>query len=129
MQLLTRFVTTALALAAAAWVLDGIRFAGPVRGTAELQEKAVPFLLVTLILTLVTWFVKPVLKVLSFPLILLTLGLFLIVINAFVLWLSAWLAGQLDIGFRVAGFWPAVGGALVITIVTMVVDRLWDDKK
>lgn len=129
MHLLTRFVTTALALAAAAWVLDGIRFAGPVRGTAELQEKAVPFLLVTLILTLVTWFVKPVLKVLSFPLILLTLGLFLIVINAFVLWLSAWLAGQLDIGFRVAGFWPAVGGALVITIVTMVVDKLWDDKR
>lgn len=129
MRLLTRFATTALALAAAAWLLDGIRFAGPVRGTAELQEKAVPFLLVTLILTLVTWFVKPVLKVLSFPLILLTLGLFLIVINAFVLWLSAWLAGQLDIGFRVAGVWPAVGGALVITIVTMVVDAVWDDKK
>ena len=55
---------------------------------------------------------------------LVTLGLFLLVINALMLMLTGWLAEQLDIGFRVTGFWPAVGGAIVITVVTWIVDGL-----
>jgi putative membrane protein len=72
----------------------------------------------------VTSFVKPALKLLSLPFIIVTLGLFLLVINALMLMLTGWLAEQLDIGFRVTGFWPAVGGAIVITIVTWIVDGL-----
>ena len=69
---------------------------------------------------------KPVLTILSIPFIVVTLGLFLLVINAAMLKLTSWLADQLDpvvdVGFHVEGFWPAVGGAIVITVVGWIVD-------
>jgi putative membrane protein len=123
-RFLTWLVTTAVSLAVATWLFDGIYFTGPHHGTAELQEKLLPLLAVALILGGVSAFVKPVLKLLSIPLILLTLGLFLLVINAGMLMLTAWLAGKLDLGFHVDGFWTAVGGALVITVVGWIVDGL-----
>lgn len=116
---MTWLFTNAVALAAAAWLIDGIKFTP---GNAPTSEKVVPLLLVALILGAVTAFVKPVLKVLSFPLILLTLGLFLLVINAGMLLLTDAIAEAADIGFTVTGFWPAVGGAIVITVVTWIVD-------
>lgn len=122
-RFLTWLITTAIALAAAAWIMDGIRFTGPRQGMAEIEEKILPLLLVALILGVVTSFVKPVLTILSIPFIILTLGLFLLVINALMLLLTSWLAEQLDIGFKVTGFWPAVGGAIIITITTWIVDR------
>ena len=73
--------------------------------------------------------VKPVLTFLSLPVVILTLGLFLILINAAMLALTSWLAGQLDLGFHVDGFWTAVGGAIVITVVTRVVDSLLGPEK
>ena len=124
MRIVSWLITHALGLAAAAWLFDGIRFAGPGRGVAEVQEKLLPLLAVALILGLVSATVKPVLTFLSFPVVLLTLGLFLLLINAAMLGLTGWLAGQLDLGFRVNGFWTAVGGALVITVVTRVADSL-----
>jgi putative membrane protein len=123
-RFLTWLVTTAVALAAATWIMDGIRFTGPRHGMEEIQEKILPLLLVALILGVVTSFVKPVLTILSIPVIILTLGLFLLVINALMLMLTSWLAEQLDIGFKVTGFWPAVGGAIIITITTWIVDGL-----
>ena len=65
---------------------------------------------------------KPILQILSIPFIIVTLGLFLLVINAGMLLLTGWLAEQFDLGFHVDGFWTAVGGAIVITIVTWMVD-------
>ena len=59
---------------------------------------------------LVTSFVEPVVKLLSLPFIILTLGLFLFVINALMLMLTGWLADRLDLGFHVDGFWTAVLG-------------------
>lgn len=126
-RFLTWLLTTAIALAVAAWMVDGIRFTGPRSGLEELQGKLVPLLLVALILGGVSALVKPVLTFLSFPFIIITLGLFLLVINAAMLLLTGWLAEELDIGFRVTGFWPAVGGAIVITVVTWIVDRLIGD--
>ncbi len=122
MRIVLRLISTALALAVAAWLLDGIAFTGPSSGTEELQEKLLPLLLVAAILGLVTSFVKPLLVIVSFPLVILTLGLFLLVINALMLLLTDALADALDIGFRVDGFWSALGGAVVITIVTWMVD-------
>jgi putative membrane protein len=116
--------SNAVALAVAAWLIDGIRFTGPTSGTDELTHKLLPVLGVALILGIVTALVKPVLTVLSFPIVILTLGLFLLVINAAMLLLTGWLADALGIGFEVTGFWPAVGGALVITIVTWFVGRM-----
>lgn len=128
MRLLTWLATNAVALAAATWLLDGIRFTGPTQGSAEISHKLVPLLVVAAILGVITSFVKPVLKVLSLPFILLTLGLFLLVINAVLLLLTGWVAGQLDVGFHVSGFWTAVGGAIVITVVTWAVDALVGDR-
>lgn len=130
---MTRFlswlVTTAVAVDVAALLIDGIYFTGPTHGTEEIKHKLVPLLLVSLILGVVTSLVKPVLTFLSIPFIIVTLGLFLLVINAAMLKLTSWLADKLDIGFHVEGFWPAVGGALVVTVVTWVVDGLIGDSR
>jgi putative membrane protein len=129
MRFLSWLVTTALAVAAAAWLLDGIRFSGPTEWPDEFTEKLVPLLLVALILGVVTSFVKPILTILSIPFIIVTLGLFLLVINAAMLRLTSWLAGELDIGFTVTGWWPAIGGAIVITLTTWVVDGVIGEKR
>ena len=121
-RFLSWLVTTAVAVAVATLLIDGIRFTGPAHGEAEIKHKLVPLLLVALIFGVITSFVKPVLTFLSIPFIVLTLGLFLLVINAALLMLTSWVADKLDIGFHVTGFWPAVGGAIVITVVTWIVD-------
>jgi putative membrane protein len=121
-----RFVTwllsTAAAVAVATWLFGGIFFTGPSSGSAEVQHKILPLLLVALILGAISSFVKPVITFFSIPFIILTLGLFLLVINALMLMLTAWIAGQVDIGFHVEGFWTAVGGSLVITLVNTFID-------
>jgi putative membrane protein len=123
-RFLTWLLTSAVAVAAAALLIDGIYFTGPVHGQEEIKHKLVPLLFVALILGVVTSFVRPVLTFLSIPLIVVTLGLFLVIINAAMLKLTSWLADKLDIGFHVEGFWPAVGGAIVITVVTWIVDSV-----
>jgi putative membrane protein len=125
-RLLGWLLGNAVALAVAAWLIDGIRFTGPTTGTEEIRHKLLPLLGVALILGVVSALVKPVLQILSLPFIILTLGLFLVVINAAMLLLTGWLADRLGIGFEVTGFWPAVGGAIVITIVTWFVGRVLD---
>jgi putative membrane protein len=127
-RFLTWLLTNAIALAIAAALFDGISFGGPDQGQAEITEKLLPLLLVALILGAVTSFVKPVLQILSIPLILLTLGLFLLVINALMLMFTGWLAGVLGIGFQVDGFWTAVGGSIVITLATWALDGLIGDR-
>ncbi|WP_205472804.1 phage holin family protein [Nocardioides sp. SYSU D00038] len=129
MRFVTWLVTTALGVAAAAWLVEGIAFSGPSSGRAEIEEKILPLLLVAVILGVVTSLVKPVLTVLSFPLIIVTLGLFLVVINAAMLRLTAWLADELGVGFRVDGWWPAIFGAVVVTLTTWVVDSLIGPEK
>ena len=124
MRFLSWLVTTAVAVAAATLLIDGIYFTGPIHGQEEIKHKLVPLLLVALILGVVTSFVKPILTILSIPFIVLTFGLFLLIINAAMLKLTSWLADKLDIGFHVTGFWPAVGGAIVITVVTWIVDSV-----
>lgn len=73
-----------------------------------------------LVLTLLNAIIRPILYLISFPLIVLSLGLFLVVINALLLQLTAYFVK----GFTVSGFWASVGGALVISIVTSVLN-LW----
>lgn len=130
---MTRFlswlVTTAIALSVATLLIDGIYFTGPVHGQEEIKHKLVPLLVVSLILGVITSFVKPVLTVLSIPFIVVTLGLFLLVINAGLLKLTSWVADQLDVGFHVERFWPAVGGAIIITVVTWIVDGLFGETR
>lgn len=117
MRFITWLLTNAAGIAVAARLLDGITVEG-----ADWKAKAVPLLVVALILGLVTVFVEPIVKVLSLPFIVLTIGLFLLVINALMLLLTSWIAGQADVGFHVEGFWTALIGSLIITIVTGFID-------
>lgn len=117
MRFVTWLLTYAAGLAVAAWLLDGIRLDGPSSGQAEIQEKLLPLFVVALILGLVSTFVEPVVKLISLPFIILTLGFLLLVINALMLLLTAELAGAFDLGFRVDGFWNALVGAVIVTVV------------
>jgi putative membrane protein len=114
-------LTNAVALAAACQLVPGVGFDGASHGSAELSDKVGPLLLVALIMGLVNAVVRPVVKVLSLPLVVLTLGLFLLVVNALMLFVTEGLAGLADLGFHVDGFWAAVGGAIVVTVVTWLV--------
>jgi putative membrane protein len=119
-------LTNAVALAVACQVFDGIGFGGGAdAGWREVTDKVWSLLFVALILGVVSSVVGPVLKLLSLPFIVITLGLFLLVINALMLLFTEWLAGLFDIDFFVDGFWTAVGGAIVITIVTWAVGLLF----
>jgi putative membrane protein len=114
-------ISNAAALAAAAWLLEGIAFEGD-----TWQEQAVPLILVALIMCAVSAFVAPVAKFLSFPVIILTIGLFLLVVNALMLMLTGWIAGELDLGFTVSGFWTALFGSIVISLVGALVRAVLD---
>ena len=117
MRFVTWLLTYAAGLAVAAWLLDGIFFDGPANGQAEIQEKIVPLFVVALILGLVSTFIEPVIKLISLPFIILTLGFLLLVINALMLMLTAALADAFDHGFHVDGFWSALVGAVIVTVV------------
>lgn len=112
-----RTIINGIALWIAAWLIDGIEF-GP---TTDTWETVKVVALVALIFGLLNAFVRPILKLISMPLIILTLGLFVFIVNALMLWLTSWLAGKLDLAFHVREFfWDAVLGSLVITVVSMV---------
>ncbi len=125
MKIVVWLLTNTLAVWVAAWIVPGIRFADQGQGIGEYW----PTLLgVGVILGVVSSIVKPIVKLLSLPFIILTLGLFLWVINALMLQLTAWLAGEFDLGFRVGDFfWSALLGALVISLVNWGVATVVDD--
>jgi putative membrane protein len=77
-----------------------------------------------LVLGLINAVVRPVLVVLTLPVTILTLGLFLVVLNAFCLWLT----GQLVKGFEIQGVWPAVLGALLISVVSWILTAFLSDR-
>ena len=116
--------TNVIALAAACVIFDGIGFKGS-SGWDEVTDHFWQLLFVALLLGIVNSFVAPIIKLLSLPFIIVTLGLMLLVINALMLYVVEWLAGLFDISFHVDGFWNAVGGAIVITIVTWLVDLIF----
>jgi putative membrane protein len=112
MQLLLRWIVTALSLFVAAWLVPGIRVSG---------QGWVVFSVMAVILGLVNAVVRPVLKLLSCPLIILTLGFFVLVINGITLWLASAVAvSWFHVGFYVDGFWAAFLGALIVSIVSVV---------
>ncbi len=117
MKLLVRWVITSLALLAAAWLVPGIVVYGS-SGWAIYAMMAV-------ILGLVNAIVRPILKFLTCPLIILTLGLFVLVVNGLTLWLASAIAvNWFHVGFYVTGFWSAFLGALIVSIVTIILSAL-----
>jgi len=122
MTFLVKTIANAVALAVAVWLLDGITLTGDDTGS-----KTLTLVLVALIFGLVNFVVKPITNMLSLPLLILTLGLFTLVINALMLMLTSWLAGQVDLAFHVEGFWTAVLGGLVISIVSWALNVVLPD--
>ncbi len=115
-------IVNVLALGAAIWLLDGITLTGSGR-----NDRVIALVVVGGIFGIITSFVKPVVRMLSLPLIIITLGLFLLVINALLLLLTSKIAGSVDLGFHVDGFWTAVLGSIVISIVASIVGAVLPD--
>jgi putative membrane protein len=120
---LIRVVVSAVAVAVAAWLFDGIRVNGRTTG-----DRIVTLLLVAAVFAIVNAYMKPIAMVLSLPAIILTLGLFIFVVNALMLLFVSWFADQANIGFHVDGFWTAVFGAIVISIVSWAANNFFGDK-
>ncbi len=112
---LIRLFVNALALGAAAWFLDGIQMSG---GFFDV-------LLVALVFGLLNAVLKPILLFFSIPLLVVTLGLFALVVNALLLMITARLLDD----FAVSGFWTAVLGSIVISLVTMILGSVLKDGK
>ena len=112
MGFLLRVIVNALAIMLAASIVPGIAVDGLVSALAA-----------AVLLGLINAFVRPVLLILTLPITLLTLGLFLFVLNGFCFWLVAWLVK----GFHVAGFGSALLGSVVVSVVSWIVTALISD--
>ncbi|MBH0778363.1 phage holin family protein [Nocardia bovistercoris] len=125
MQLVIRLVINAVAIwLAAAWV-SGIEIKSPEDDTTT---KIVVVLAIAAVFTIVNALVKPLVNLLSLPLVVLTLGLFLLVVNALMLMLTAWITDAFsDYGLAVDGFWPALWAGIVISLVNWVLGILVPD--
>jgi putative membrane protein len=107
---IVRLLINAAALWVATRVVPGVAYSGG----------WLAFFAVALIFGIVNTFVGFTTKLLTFPLIIFTLGLFIFVINGLMLWLTSAVSRAVGLGFSVAGFWPAFWGALVVTIVSVM---------
>jgi putative membrane protein len=118
MRFLLRLVINAAALWVALKIVPGITYT---------SDNWVPFFAVALIFGVVNAFIRPVVKLLSLPLIFLTLGLFALVVNGMMLSLTSFLAGSLGLHFHVEGCWTAILGALVVSIVSALLSMFLVD--
>ncbi len=116
MKLIVRWLITGLALFAAAWLVPGIRVEG---------DGWTVYAVMAVILALINALVRPVLKLLTCPLIILTLGIFVLVINGFTLWLASTIAQNwFGVGYVVDGFGAAFLGSLIVSIVSVILSAL-----
>lgn len=118
MSLLWRLLVNVVAIWVAVRVVDGLEFTG-----TWMQMGVVAG-----VLALVNALVRPVLTMLTCPLVLLTLGFFTLVINALMLMLTGWLSARLGLGFAVGGFLPAFWGALIISVVSVLATLFFGKK-
>ena len=112
-RLIIRLIVNAGALYAAAWLISGIHL-----------EAWKTILLAALIFGVVNSLIKPLVSVLTCLIQALTLGLFTLVINAGMLYLTAWFAQKLDLTFAIDNFWSALLGALVVSAVSFVLTKI-----
>jgi putative membrane protein len=108
MPLLVRLLINAAALWVATRIVTGVTYSGAL----------LPFLGVALVFGIVNAFIRPILKFVTFPLIILTFGIFALVVNGLMLWLTSSLSDTLGLGFHVSGFRAAFWGALVVSVIS-----------
>jgi putative membrane protein len=118
-SLLLHWLFNAIALWVAAYLLTGLDFTGDL----------LHLVLVAAVFGIVNSLLRPLLTVLTCPLIVLTLGLFTLVINALMLLVTGWLSTRWNLGFTVAGFWPAFWGGLVVGLVSLALSFAFPMRK
>ncbi len=123
MRLIFRLLANAAALAVATFLLSGITLTAPTMG-----RKVFALLVVALIFGVLNALVKPIFTLVTAPIVLLSLGLFLIVINACMLLLTSWVSTKVDLGWQVDGFWVAVIGAIIVSIVSFLLNAFVPDR-
>jgi putative membrane protein len=131
-DLIVKIIINAIGVYVAVLLVPQIHFPAA-DNLLKLEGNGWQVVVVALILALINAYVKPILKVLSFPITLMTVGLFSFVLNALLLLLVAWLSGQVDIDFTIGGFPPdftvdsfigALLGSIVISIVSLILSML-----
>jgi putative membrane protein len=117
-KFILRWVINAVALFLAVYLVPGV----------NLQGGWVSIVWLALIFGLINAFLRPLLKLLTCPLIVLTLGLFTLLINTFLFWLTSQVGQAFGIGFTINGFWPAFLGGLVVTVVSVILSLILKDE-
>lgn len=115
-----RWVINAIALYLAIFLLNG-------RGV-EFAGNWISIIWLALIFGLVNAFLRPLLKILTCPLIILTLGLFTLLINTFLFWLTGQIGQTFNLGLSVQGFWPAFLGGLIVSVVSVILSLILKDE-
>ncbi len=123
MRLILRLLANMGALALATWLLSGITLTEPTT-----ERKVLTLLIVALIFGVVNAIVKPIFTLVTAVAVVLTLGLFLIVINALMLLLTSWISDQVNLGWSVDGFWTAVFGSIIVSIISFLVNAFLPEK-
>ena len=123
MPFLIRVLASAAALAVATAVVPGIELT-----TGSVTSKVLTLIAVALIFGVINAFLKPIVKIVGCVFYILTLGLIALVVNALLLWLTSWLAGELNLPWHVTGFWPAFWGALIVSVVGWLLSILIPDR-
>jgi len=127
MSFVIKVVVNAVAIWVATLLVPGIEVGG---GDGDTAAQVLTFGLVGLLFGLVNAVVKPIVKLVAFPLYVLTLGLFTFVVNAFMLQITSWIAEATPLTFAIDEFfWTAVLGAVVVTIVSLVLNLLIPDRR
>jgi putative membrane protein len=117
-RFILRWMINAVALYVAVLIVPGL--------TLESHWLSVVWL--ALIFGFVNALLRPILKFLTCPLIMLTLGLFSLLINAFLFWLTAQVGQFFGISLTVEGFWPAFWGAVIVSVVSVVLSLVFKDE-
>jgi putative membrane protein len=125
MSFAIKVLVNGVALWVAAYLVQGIDL---VDHPASTSSRLVTILWVAVIFGLLNALIKPILTILSLPVIILTLGLFTLIVNAAMLELTSWFAGQFSLDFHVDQFfWDAVIGSIIITVVSMILNAVLPD--
>ena len=124
MRFLLRVLVSAAALGVATWAVSGIELLAGSGWT-----RVGTLLAVALIFGLINATLKPLIKVIGCAFYVLTLGLVALVVNGLLLWLTSWVAGKLSLPFHISGFWAAFWGAIIVGLVSWVLNLFIRDKR
>jgi putative membrane protein len=120
MKIIIRLIVNAVAMCVAIAIMQG-------HGLAMEDTAWVNFIWLALIFSVINVTIKPVLKIIGCPILILTLGLGTLLINTLLFYITAWVGQALQVGFTVTSFWGAFFGSLIVSVISMVLNRILRD--